>query len=133
MNHKLCILVGTVTVLVFFTTGIFMSVIFPAAYAHDEIIRYQYRASHIYILMSGLTNLALGLKPAAAAPVGGGRWLARSGLAMVLLSPVPFIVAFFVEPPMASPTRRWTLFAVVMLAAGIALLYAGTLRPRTRA
>jgi hypothetical protein len=125
---------GILTLLVFAFTGLYMSARFPDAYAHDLAVRYQFRANHIYILMSGLFNLVAGvLRPPAGhrlqrvADAG-----ARLGL---LVTPVVFVAAFFSEPPRASPARPLTMTGVALTLAAVVLLWLARLerRDRTRA
>ena len=52
--------VGILTVIIFLFTGIYMKINFPGLYAHNEAIRFMFRANHIYILLAGLLNIAIG-------------------------------------------------------------------------
>lgn len=108
---------GVATLVAFLYTGYYMHSHFPAAYGANETIRYLYRANHIYLLFSGLLNLALG----AARPETGAGWRRRvrvTGSAMVLLAPPILLWSFFVEPPTGRAERPRTLAGVVLASAG---------------
>lgn len=111
---------GTVCLVIFFITGQYMESIFPAAYQDNEMIRVLYRANHIYILMSALVNLVLGIyllqHSFKARKVI--QWIA-SGL--ILVAPVLFVLAFFLESTAVDLNRPFTFWAVVILFSGVML------------
>lgn len=109
---------GIVLVVVFLATGAYMRGIFPQAFESDEVIRFQYRANHVYILFAGLLNLALaGSSPSSRS--GWRRWSRRAGSGLALAAPWVLVAAFFVEPPRASEDRVMTAIGVFLLALGI--------------
>ncbi len=112
--------VGATTVIVFLATGLYMRAHFPASYESDETIRYLHRANHVYILYSGLLNLAFGTYLATAAK-GWRRGLQASGSGLLLLAPVLLIWAFFVEPAVAIPDRPRTTLGTVCALSGTLL------------
>jgi hypothetical protein len=109
--------VGVLGVLVFLATGIYMQSNFPALYAGNEALRYMYRASHVYLLLASVVNIALGiyLTPSA----GWRAWLSRVGSSLALLAPFVLCYAFFVEVPKASPERVFTALGVLLVALGV--------------
>ncbi len=109
--------VGVVTLLVFLATGVYMRTHFPGVYRGDPGIRMQFRASHIYILLTALLNVGIGsyFFP------HGQRWrrvLQRVGSSFVLVATLIVIGDFFYEPPRGSMQRPITLLAVVLLLVG---------------
>lgn len=95
---------------------------FPEIYADNEIIRYQFRANHIYILMSGLINLVVGMISLPGLQ-GWRRIFSRLASLLLLISPVLLITAFFVEPVQAVPTRPLTTPGIFILLFGVLSLY----------
>ncbi len=121
MNFKVVHLTaGLGTVFVFLGTGLYMRMNFPQLYEDNEVIRYLFRANHVYILFSGLLNVVLGLYSS----LSDHRWRQisqRSGSFLVLLS-IPFFVwAFVVEPPTASPYRPLTIVGSFLAITGVML------------
>lgn len=120
--HKLHLWTGLAAIAVFLSTGLYMATLFPELYGGNEAIRFQFRANHVYILMAGLINVvaARNIRP----DYSGWRvpvsWL--SGIAL-LAAPFVLIAAFFIEPIHGSAQRPLTLYGVVALAVGVALLY----------
>ena len=111
-------LVGLLGVVVFLGTGVYMRSRFPALYAGDEAVRYMYRANHIYLLLSSLVNIVLGLS--VAAPGRGWRArLGRTGSVLAILSPAVLCYAFFMEVPNASPERIFTAIGIFLVALGV--------------
>ena len=85
----------------------------------NEALRYIYRASHVYVLLASLVNLALGVH-LVAGRAGWRATLATGGSLLALASPVVLCFAFVFEVPEASPERTMTLLGVVALALGVA-------------
>ena len=106
---------GLIGLFAFLATGVYMTLRFPEAYDADQVVRYLYRASHVYILLVSLVHLLLAtyLREASAL-----RRLRRQQFASVaLLAAVPILV----EPSQASPERPLTLVGVVFALAGTVL------------
>lgn len=120
---------GIATVVAFLGTGLYMRENFPEVYELNEIIRYQFRANHIYLLLSGLLNVALGLY-LALADDPKLRFLQRSGSTLPVAAPVLFLLAFFLEPPNASPQRPLTFVAVLISLIGVVLHLVGAMMHR---
>jgi hypothetical protein len=125
--RKLHFVVGLVGVVAFIATGAYMRAGFPDLYATDEVLRYLYRSNHVYVLLASLVNVALGVHLAPVAP-GWRASVSLVGSLLALASPAVLCFAFFVEAPVASPERVWTLVGVVAVAAGITLHVLGGAR-----
>lgn len=110
--------VGVVTVIVFLGTGLYMRMNFPELYGPNEVIRYLYRANHIYLLFSGLLNIAAGF-PSPPSLSGWKNNLFRIGSWLLLGAPVIFLWAFIAEPSTASPMRPLTFLGVGVCLSGI--------------
>ena len=114
--------VGILGVLVFLGTGLYMENGFPELYAGNETVRYLYRANHIYLLLASLLNLALGCR----LTVFAQSWPRRLGALasmFLLIAPALLGLAFFLDPPRASPQRLVTAFGIYAAFGGV-LLYA---------
>ncbi|MBI4548838.1 MAG: hypothetical protein HY707_12720 [Ignavibacteriae bacterium] len=114
------LIVGIITIAVFLFTGMYMRTHFPEIYQTNESIRYLYRANHIYLLFSGLLNVALGLY-FALHQVGWRKRLQSIGSLLFLIAPVLLTWAFFTEPIQASPMRPLTALGVFASVIGILL------------
>jgi hypothetical protein len=125
--RNLHFIVGLAGVAAFLATGAYMRAGFPDLYAANEVLRYLYRSNHVYILLASLVNVALGvhLTPV---PPGWRTTVSLLGSLLALVSPAVLCFAFFVEAPVASPERVWTLVGVAAVAAGIALHVLGAVR-----
>ena len=109
--------VGLIGVAVFLATGVYMRVGFPDLYGANEVVRYHYRANHIYILLASLLNLALGCYLRLG--IGWRKQTAMAGSTLLLLSPVVLVAAFILEAPKGTPDRLLTLIGVFMLFIGV--------------
>ena len=110
--------IGAAGLFAFLATGLYMATHFPAAYAAGEEIRYMYRANHIYLLLASLVGLTLGFYWSGARPGWRGK-VALVGVCLVLGAPALLGIAFFVEPPHASPERPLTFFGALFALAGV--------------
>lgn len=119
-------LTGYLTVVAFVLTGVYMRVRYPGWQGVDNAVRFLHRTNHVYILMSGLVNLAVGTylrdEPR--------RRTRQIGSCMLLAAPVVLLAAFIIEPNQARPQRPTTEAGVIMLAAGT-LCHALRRRERT--
>ncbi len=133
LTHKI---VGLVIIVTFLLTGQYMDFNFGEWEGVPLETRMMYRSRHIYVLLAGLLNLALGLYLT---------WQSRqwrktaqvAGSSLIIIAPFLLVGAFFTEPA-AAPLERWlTLPAVVSLFAGSLLhLVAGARQedaPRAKA
>ncbi len=117
--------VGVATVVVFLLTGLYMRLRFPELYDHNQVVRFLFRANHIYLLASGLLNIAVGTY-LALQPGGWRRKLQVAGSLLYLAAPALLLVAFFYEPPQARPERYLTVIGVlVMLMATVCHMVGG--------
>jgi len=99
-----------------------MKINFPEIYSSSEIIRYQFRANHIYILMSGLINLVSGIyiRP------DYKHWrkiISDISASALMLSPVILVIAFFVEPIKASAMRPVTFIGIILMLIGVLMMF----------
>lgn len=111
--------VGALGVLVFLGTGAYMMSIFPEAYADNEVIRFQYRATHIYLLLASLLNLMV-VSPEPLCK--RDHWIQRLGAVTLMTTPALFCSAFFLEPPRAGTEHWLTFFGVLGCLVGTGLL-----------
>ena len=118
---------GLVSVVVFLATGVYMLVQFPELYEEEEEIRYLFRANHIYLLMAGLVNGALGLYYVML-PERWRQTAQRLGSVLVLAAPVLLLAAFILEPPQAIPERPVTAAGLFAAALGVFCHVIATLR-----
>ena len=88
---------------------------FPELYAGNEVIRYLFRANHIYLLMAGLLNNTVGFY-LVMETTPWRKTAQRVGSVLLLMAPVLLLIAFTFEPPQALPVRPITaagLFAAL--------------------
>lgn len=123
MNDRLRFLhlwLGLAAFAVFLYTGIYMRMHFPEAYRGREIVRYLFRANHIYILFAALLNLTLGFYLSDAGARGTRTLQMVASLLVAVAAPL-LVYAFFIEPPKAPPVRSITLLGVVCAVGGTGL------------
>ncbi len=109
--------IGLISIALFILSGLHMFMHFPVLYEANEVIRYQYRANHIYILMAGLLNLFVGLYFQYAV----GKWRLRLqalGSIALLIAPAVLYMAFNLEPQQALPARSLTVMGVKLCFVG---------------
>ena len=119
--------VGFATVVVFLLTGLYLRWQFPEAYEANEVIRYQFRANHLYLLLAGLLHGVLGTY-LSLHPQGWRRRLQILGSSLLLLAVPLLLWAFFTEPPQALPDRPRTTIALFLTLVGSLAHFLG--RPR---
>ena len=108
-------LVGTMTLVLFPLAGVYMRYIAEVPHLADAP-RLVFRSRFLFLLLIALANLAL----SNARPE---RWTQKLAATVVLLSPIPLIAAFFLDPDRGvhgSPWTTWTmrgLFAAAILMA----------------
>lgn len=117
---RLHAIVGIGTVLVFLGTGVYMGISFPQLYDGNEVIRYLFRANHVYILFAGLLNVLPGLYLSWSI-IPWRKSLQRAGSWMILIASLLFVAAFIVEPVQASPMRPLTVTAAFVTLVGVTL------------
>jgi hypothetical protein len=116
--RKLHLIVGLAGIVLFLGTGLYMRSGFPELYETNESLRYIYRANHVYILLSSLVNVALGVYLVTAHP-GWKALFSRIGSILAILSPMILCYAFFAEARKATPVRALTAFGVFALLIGV--------------
>jgi hypothetical protein len=116
--RTLHLVVGLAGIVLFLGTGYYMLRGFPELYGTNEPLRYMYRANHIYILLSSLTNVAFGIYLVTAQP-GWKSLVSGIGSALTILSPLILSYAFFSEAPKAIPGRFVTGLGVLALFLGV--------------
>src|SRR3954466_14306716 len=87
---------GLLTVLGFFATGIVMRLHHVNQLPEDSSLRLLFRSRHIYLLFSGLLNIAVGLRYSI--PVIGRGRIGIVGSAFLISSPCLCVIAFYAEP-----------------------------------
>jgi hypothetical protein len=110
--------IGFSAVIIFMMTGLYMKVNFPGLYNEHEAIRYTFRANHVYILLSGLVNIALGIY-LRVQEQGWKRHMQHIGSGLLLIAPMLLIIAFFYEAPLGTPERYLTSTGVLLLFVGV--------------
>jgi hypothetical protein len=92
---RLHLIIGLTVVVIFLLTGQYME------YVHNRLLpdgtRMLYRSRHIYLLLSGLLNLILGIY-FVQQPRGWRRTVQIIGTILIVLSPGLLLAGFFYEP-----------------------------------
>lgn len=115
--RKLHGFVGVGGLAAFLGTGIYLATTAPEHYRHDEALRFIYRANHVYVLLSSLVNLVLGIY--LVSPAAGWRSLSsKIGSYLLLASPLVLLIAFVVETRRVTPDRPLTTIGIVLLLLG---------------
>jgi hypothetical protein len=118
-------IIGAITLMLFIVSGQYMGLRFqgftdPELYNHNEVVRYLYRANHIYLLLPAFINLLLG----SYLTLGKERWhrtMQYIGSTLLFVATILLLAAFIIEPPQASPERPWTYFGLIAAFAGALL------------
>src|SRR5436190_22943310 len=114
------IFVGAFVLVAFLLTGQYMNHLDVRSGALGDATRMMFRSRHIYVLLAGLVNLAVGTYFVRRA--GGWRKaLQLSGSVLVLAAPLLLLAAFFTEPGAPGLRRQFTLPAIIILAVGTLL------------
>ncbi len=113
---RLHLWVGLLAIAGFIATGFFLFFRLDGLAAHNDSIRWMFRSNHIYILLSGLINLALSRDVTAAA--GWRERVRMVGSAFALSAPFVLGAAFAREPAAADPVRILTKAGVILLVIG---------------
>jgi hypothetical protein len=124
--------VGAAVLVAFLLTGQYMDYLSVRTGWMGEGARMMFRSRHIYILMAGLVNIALGAY-FVGREAGWRRTLQLAGSVLVVVAPALMLAAFFTEPGGPELKRHFTLPAVQLLAAGTILhALSGPRRPAAR-
>ena len=115
---RLHLIIGITVVVIFILTGQYMD------YVHNRSLpdgtRMLYRSRHIYLLLSGLLNLILGVY---FVPQSGG-WRKNVqivGTILIVLSPGLLLAGFFSEPQRGPDQTRVAAFGIFSIALGTVL------------
>ncbi len=103
--------------LIFLFTGVYMRWNFPEIYGDNQAMRMMFRASHIYILLVGLLNLALGSYFVWSSE-SWKRALQAIGSILIFTATSTLVYAFFHEPFLPKIERFFTFWSVIMLLLG---------------
>src|SRR5690606_13699184 len=123
--QRLHFIAGILMLLIFLASGLYLHSQYlhfriPEAYHYNEIMRFQYRANHLYLLAVSLIHILLG----AYLTINIIRWHRRlqyAGSVFLLLAAVLLCAAFFLEPPKAAPQRPLSAFGMYCLLLGTLL------------
>jgi hypothetical protein len=110
---RLHIAVGVSGLILFLATGIYMRT--QQTFLLPDGVRLLYRSRHIYLLLSALLNLLVGIQYRAAA---SGKAIRAIGSVLILIAPPFLFAAFFLDSPRAILTH----LSIFSIAAGSALL-----------
>jgi hypothetical protein len=114
------ILVGVFVLVAFLLTGQYMDYLDVRSGALGDATRMMFRSRHIYVLLAGLVNVAVGTYFVRRA--GGWRKALQTfGSFLILAAPLLLLAAFFTEPGQPGLRRQFTLPAIVILAVGTLL------------
>jgi hypothetical protein len=106
--------VGTLAIVAFIATGVFMLTRPAGFFEGHEAMRFRFRANHVYLLMSGLLNVLVGVY-VAPCPGGWRRRLQVAGSTILLVAPVTLLLAFILEPHRDTTIRPLTEASIVAL------------------
>ena len=118
--RKLHLVVGFLFAAIFLATGVYMAVGMPEINQEDHGMRMMFRSAHVYILMGALVNLVMGcyLKLEDQIP---SRRTQLGGSLLILVAPLVFLIAFFVEPAVGRLDRPVAVAGTACLAIGVIL------------
>ena len=125
---KLHLLVGIVGTIVFLATGMYMRIRLNGLTGMEDLPRMMFRSSHIYLLLTSLINLSIGLYQSSVASWSRLQW---TGSILVLIAPLLMLIAFFNEPALHSFERPFAGPGVYAVFAGMALHFIAALKNRT--
>ena len=107
-------LTAGISFIVFLASGLYMMTNFPGIDKSNEVIKYVYKASHIYLLLASLLNMIL-----------GGYFESNNkrvdkifqviGSVLIISSTLMLIFAFFHEPGNLAAGRQITVTAIVLI------------------
>jgi hypothetical protein len=108
---------GTVTLALFPLAGVYMQFVATVPELADAP-RLVYRSRFLFLLLIAVANLAL----SRAHP---DRFIQRLASIIVLIAPVPIVVAFFVEPARGVHSSLWTVTTMrALFVAAVLLVFA---------
>lgn len=111
-------LTGAISFIVFLASGLYMMTKFPIIDKSNDVIKYMYKANHIYLLLASLLNMILGgyfsLNDKKADKI-----FQIIGSVLIISSTLMLIFAFFHEPGDLAAGRSITVPAIVMIFFGV--------------
>jgi len=112
--------IGWTVLALFAASGVYLRVRAPAVYLGDEVSHMMFIANHIYLLMAGIANVAIGRY---VVPVidKRGKLMQSVALAAMTASSLLLAYAFMLEPMLGSLERPRTQIGVILLAVGTLL------------
>jgi len=120
MNGTIHRWVGWIAVVAFVATGVWMRFRTPPMADLEPVVRFLYRANHVYLLLAGLVNVSVALNLPPVAQLHRPR-LATAGSALLVIAPIVLAAAFLLEPTKASPVRPLTAAGIMLLGVGVVL------------
>lgn len=135
--RRLHLLVGLAAVVLFGLTGLYMHFRYDHLRGMADATRLLFRSTHVYLLFSGLLNLALGLymtgesgsgRERAGDTAAGGDLLRTIGSVLILIGPLLFLAGFLREPFLGGLARPFSTPALYATLAGMALHWLASLR-----
>ncbi|MEN3336175.1 MAG: hypothetical protein V7641_5540 [Blastocatellia bacterium] len=117
---KLHLAVGILTLIAFILTGQYLRRVYPNMIGVDDGMRMLLRSRHLYIMLAGALNTALGLYLIRQAH-GWRIIVQRLGSLLLLVAPVLLIVAFFTEPQRGLLETRFAHLGLYSIFGGIVL------------
>lgn len=105
---------GVVVVIVFLLTGQYMDKYLNHLDGMPDGPRMLYRTRHIFILLAGLVNLAIGAYFQIRS-LQGRRVMQQLGSGFIVLATALFVAAFFYEPNLTSlhtPLSHWGMYCI---------------------
>lgn len=117
---RLHLVVGVLALIAFILTGQYLSHAYPNMTGVGDGLRMLLRSRHLYLMLAGAVNTALGLYLTARAP-GWRTVVQRTGSVLLLIAPVLLIAGFFVDAPSGQLDRPLAPFGLYAVFGGIVL------------
>lgn len=111
---------GVALVIIFLLTGQYMEFRYGEWVGVDDATRLMYRSRHVYIVLAGLINIAMGLHFNWHSKLWRKR-LQAVGSIIILVVPFSLVAAFFYEPTVGPLHRSITTPSIVILFTGTLL------------
>ncbi|MDT5061007.1 MAG: hypothetical protein QOH63_1466 [Acidobacteriota bacterium] len=114
--RPLHLIFGVLVLVVFLLTGKYMDVYYNHMVGVSDAPRLLYRTRHIFILLSGLVNLGIGIYLSYRQQLWS-RILQWLGSVLIVTSSLLFITAFFYEPKLTglyTPLSHWGTYTIAI-------------------
>lgn len=109
------LIIGLTVIVIFLLTGQYME--YVHARQLPDGVRMLYRSRHIYILLAGLLNLAIGTH-FVPQPRGWRRTIQIVGTILIVLSPALLLAGFFSEPHLSPDKTTVAALGIFSIALG---------------